>query len=469
MKTGANGAKNGKNGSPRSPRRPPPGVGHGSIRGSVLAPPGVGMPLDGDMFGPPFAPMPTEKLSAWIDGLYAKGPVSRIRLTQKVAGGESPVGEWDAEELREHEGPESIAEMIYSAATSDAEGQGSLVRYVCLAYRGSDVAPVSRCWFRLSAEDLDQIADSEDPTAPSGHLSMAYRHSEASTKLLLAGVADCMRTMSRELARVTSQNERFEERHVEFLMAMESLLDKKAIRDIQIKKAEADLTRGEKHRDLKEGVAAWGLSELARVGGVNVPPQLVSAFMPPAVQAIAAAAKGGAMGNGAGSPGIKPPLAVDLTEDERKLVTRATTICLGLLAHVGEPEFEMVVGRVRADARDGVRACRADLRARRQQGAVQQPPSDEEKVHALIAQTVILELLVGLSDFEFMAVASWLADEGQRSEVLGCRTMLRAKHSTTSTTTTTNGGPVSGAVSTTPANGHGPEGTNGAPTSGGAS
>ncbi len=363
----------------------PPGMLGGGPE-PMMGPNGMGV---GEMFMP--AVDPTEKIAAWFETTLTKGPIERVRLVQKVSGGEQPVAEFDREELTDMD-PDSVAQAIYLRALEDVDGSGGLSRFVALAYRPGAAAPATRTWFRLAAEDLDSVAETEDPATPAGMLSQSWRHNEALMKLSLSTALEGQRLLSRELARITEQNERFEQRHVEWITAREELADRSAVRQLQVKAGEAQLARSENHKSLRDSTLLWAMGLAASRFGVPLPPGLAAVLTRPAPTTTDASPAGAEAPPGA-APTVRPRV-VQLTADQVGKLGKVTLAVLHQLVDLPRAVVDALLTHLEPDQRALVSRVIADAIARRASGDTAPPSTEAEQLH-IEFQAVVAGLLGG--------------------------------------------------------------------------
>jgi hypothetical protein len=434
-KTGANTTKNGKrNGAkqhgdypmPQGGRRAPGGVmPPGMFVGDgPMGPNGMGV---GDMFGPSIDP--TEKIAAAVGTALDKGQIARIKLTQKVSGGEQPVAEWDSEEI-EGQDPDSIAQMIYLRALEDVDGSGGLSRFVVQIYRPGATTSLTRTWFRLAAEDLDSVAESEDPATPAGMLSQSWRHNEALMKLSLSTALEGQRLLSRELARITEQNERFEARHVEWIVAREALADRSAVRQLQVKAGEAQLMRAEVHKSLRDQTVLWAMGLAASRFGIPLPPGLVALFTGGAKTQQAQ------MQAAAGQQQQQQPHTWHLTAEQVAQLGRVASAVLEKLTALPQAMRDLLLARLPEPDRVLVTGVIAESAAQEQGGNV-------EPNHRRLAeyQGLVCGLLGGMvvDDATVTALVAQLPAEVQ-TDAAALRETLTAMRTTPQAPSPTNGG-----------------------------
>jgi hypothetical protein len=415
----------------RGPQRPAmPGVGPGML------PDGMGGPDPlGEMMMPGMDPV--TKIADAVERWQTRAPIERLRLVQKTASGDSAVAEFDREELAELGDSTGVAEAIYERAVDDVNGMGSLGRFAVLCYQAGRGAQTSRCFFRLSPEDQDGLIDSENPATESGHLSQAWRHTEAATKFMLNALSDCTRTMATELRRISDQNIEYANRHTELLIAQQELLDRKALRDITIRKAESEQKRAEKRKTQIETLTLWGASELAARHGLQIPAPIMLALLGPEVAGAMAAGNGaprqlnGAPGHPQQAPGTTgADLVRALSPDDVTCLMRVAVATLNVLCETKEGVLEFLLGRLPEADQATIRGARAASMERTQRSRRGESPVGSPQERSVMAdyQLLVCRMLAGgvLDEATLAALISQLPP-GAQDDARRVREALKTK------------------------------------------
>jgi len=404
----SNGAARRNPGPPQLPSADRRGFGGGRPGFGPDAGPGPGI-LDEMMMGPGLSP--EEAIATWVESVLARGPIDRIRLTQKTQHGESPVHEWDVAEEMSDLDAGSIAQLIYSRAMEDASGLTTLGRYVALAYRPGKDVHCGRHFFRIAGDDLDGAGfESEEGHTPGGHMAQAHRHSEAATKLLLNGVDNILRTMSRQMARMSERDERFGQIQAEFLLAQQRLLDRDLERQLRLKSETIKIEQQGRTRLKIEGFLSWALPEALRRYGFEVPAGLLGAPVPPMQLPPA------------GQPATAPT-TIPMTAEECTRLEQATRHMIEMLARLDDASFQIVLGRIDERARNDVIAMRGIVRVRL---AEDKPLTADEAAIAGRMTGHMLGVFVDFSDAEFGIICSKV-DEETREQLTYLRRVVRER------------------------------------------
>lgn len=251
-----------------SPKRRPPGP--PKPRGGGLGPMPMNKALgpmgdpDLDMMGPDgalggFAPSPEEKIVEWIEMKVLPKNVLGLffQLRQKSINGETVAHEWDASEC-EGQDPPSLASMIVSQALEDVEGSTGVTAYVVHAMRPGETASFSRCFFRLSPEDMTQGFDTEPGHLPEGHMAQAHRHAEVYARMMVGQSESVMRHLREQNKEFFAQASKSIQLQVQVADMFQKIQDRQMMRDIVLGR----VARKEK---MKEQVIGYAMSFLPDV------------------------------------------------------------------------------------------------------------------------------------------------------------------------------------------------------------
>jgi hypothetical protein len=194
---------------------------------------GMGGPMGG------FGPAPDEKISMWLEGLYAKGAaIGRLQLCQRVMGSQTPVGEWFGEELEGQE-PMQLAGNIYAAAQEDVQHASGVTSYTVQAYRSADdTVFFSRLMFRLAPEDLNAAMDTEPGHLAEGHMAQAHRHAEVYMRMVVGMASDSMRVLREQNRDLAAQAMNGMKLQLQTIELHQRLMDRKMMRKIYFRKME---------------------------------------------------------------------------------------------------------------------------------------------------------------------------------------------------------------------------------------
>ncbi len=251
------------------PRRAPPKRGGGMppSRGGALPNNRMMAPMgdpDLDMMGPDgalggFAPSPEEKIVEWLEGQVLPKNVQGLyfQLRQKSIDGEMIAHEWDGSECEGQE-TSSLASMIVSRAVEDVEGSSGVTAYCVHAMRPGDTGSFSRCFFRLSPEDMTQGFDTEPGHLPEGHMAQAHRHAEVYARMMVGQSESVMRHLREQNKEFFAQASKSIQLQVQVADMFQKIQDRQMMRDIVLGR----VARKEK---MKEQIVGYAMSFLPDV------------------------------------------------------------------------------------------------------------------------------------------------------------------------------------------------------------
>lgn len=150
---------------------------------------------------------------------------------------------WPISTAIDEEGVNEIGCEMLDAAQDDAAGLGGRQRYAIVVYREQrpDQVAESRVFLRQGGggdlADEDTEVDSEGPTSL-GLLAQLMRHNEANAKNMILSTQDVIQAQAKMITALSERNQRMEEQHLKGVVAYESLLSERHVRDLATKEHE---------------------------------------------------------------------------------------------------------------------------------------------------------------------------------------------------------------------------------------
>ena len=256
--------------TPAVPRvKPVPQVPPPNPRG-MMRTPLQGAPIDAqfegdDMMGAgAFGIDPAEKITTWIENVFARNRPVEFRLRLATFGNDGTgVHEWGSDDIEGND-PATIAQNIYETASGEANETGGHVRFAIWACGPGETTPFMRMTFSVTAENMATPFDNEPGHTAEGQMAQAHRHVEVMMRMHVGMVTDTMRVyreQNRELSERANKALDYQFRTAEL---HQQLLDRQMIRDLNIKKAESMNRRKEQMLDymmqfLPDVAAKFGL------------------------------------------------------------------------------------------------------------------------------------------------------------------------------------------------------------------
>lgn len=126
-----------------------------------------------------------------------------------------------------------ISADLFQAMQDDANGLGTVQRYVVGAWKGEKL--MARLVLRVKQEEdpADDVAVSEGGSVR-GQLAQTQRHLEAVMRIGTSGQAATMTIMERVMARMEERDSRMADKHLELLVLVEDLHQHKHEREIEV-------------------------------------------------------------------------------------------------------------------------------------------------------------------------------------------------------------------------------------------
>jgi hypothetical protein len=176
----------------------------------------------------------------WFESTFNKKKIGRVELHHAVEeGSNNLVRAWESDEI-EGRAPSSLADTVYEAAFTDAANFRGVQRYAVRAFEDNSarIAPVGRTFLEIEGgqtEDVNEFtATGNEPANSRGHLSQMMRHNESIMKLAIVGARENASILQKLVMTQQEQLERYGDREVKVMELVQSLLDRKAERDMEV-------------------------------------------------------------------------------------------------------------------------------------------------------------------------------------------------------------------------------------------
>jgi len=186
-----------------------------------------------------------EKLGAWVERQYAKGPPARVILALTVRHGHAQnIAEWDDFEDMD---PGKLAMQVAERATEDAKFQNGVARYLAIWYKKGDAVPTAREWItrRGGADDFDGIEGSSEPTAQ-GVLAQSMHLTDLSLRLSMQQYYQIMTRQADEIMQLRRELSKAFEKHFKIVDMYERMVSEEQERRLELRKAVFEESRKEK-------------------------------------------------------------------------------------------------------------------------------------------------------------------------------------------------------------------------------
>jgi hypothetical protein len=403
---------------PGPPQRPPlPDPVEGVFDDAAM---GMGMGL---------GPSEEDRIAAWLEDLYAVGPVASLSLQQVVGGGGTcPVRDWLDQELADMGDAQGIAGEIFATASEDCASSGQFSRYVITATT-STTNRFRRLFFTIQAPPIDQ-AGFQSEFGGEGLVSQAHRHVEAIMRIGLGSAAASLRSVIMQNHELSGLARSAWVAQAEAASAREKLLDRELERSLLMRKQSATQDRHERTMKWVEAlVATIGIPTLLHKMGA--PPSVVAqaaavgqamqgvslGAAPPPQPASAAPAAAAAAG-----PQAPAPISIS-SADDLALVRQVVVAMVPLLAATPDAALGLLLARLAPDEQEIVRA----VRDRAVAGGDGRPAIEADKPLMGSFADVVCHLVgAALGDVEVGMLVGQLPDDA-RTAVLRLRALLNTK------------------------------------------
>lgn len=162
----------------------------------------------------------------------------------------------------------SAAADFDMVARGDAEGIGNgPQRYVLVVV--SEGKDVTRIPFIVAAPDTSDGALESEPATQAGLMAQLMRHNEATTRTMMAGVGEIMRTLQTTIARQATELDELHTRRMETQSAVEDLLSKRHERELAELEAKASI---QSKQELVKEIKLLAPAVLKRLSGKEIIP-----------------------------------------------------------------------------------------------------------------------------------------------------------------------------------------------------
>lgn len=220
----------------------------------------------------------TQFINRWLfETSIEKGPLRKVGLLHisKESNTGREVTDWPikSEDPSALDVPTFVAQIL-ELAQEDANGWGGVQQYVVCGYFGSDASDGGRTIvFPMASERRDPDRPGEHglmPTEPAnerGGFGQMLRFNEALHKITLGAMSGMIESLARQNVAKDAVIERMSAKHLENVVQVETLLDNKAERDIEISKQQIKMRSMDM---LTTSVMPLLPSLVNRVMGVNI-------------------------------------------------------------------------------------------------------------------------------------------------------------------------------------------------------
>jgi hypothetical protein len=172
------------------------------------------------------------KLLKTIRGWFQTGSVYRIELRHFTGSEAGRVRIW-AEAEFENKNPDQIAAEIWDTAEEDSSNFRSVSTYAVLLWREEKGSMSARTFIRLRPEEIDSIEESE-PANERGRMSQIMRHDESFIRTAVNLINYNLEMSQRRIESQDRLIEKFADKHIFMMEAIEKLLDRSAERELRI-------------------------------------------------------------------------------------------------------------------------------------------------------------------------------------------------------------------------------------------
>jgi len=188
-------------------------------------------------------------LTRWLNRELVKDrkdePISKISLRHAAPGAKG--NEIDFIDLTERlisaEDLPSIADELVSRAQTDADGLGSIQRYIITLHSKSSPRAITRFPFRIRSNGDEFEEGGEEAPNNKGLLQQFMRHNEAYAKTMVNAVSGLVNVMARRLESSDQTITRLTEQHYKTMEVLETAKSEQHTRDMELLTTEASESR----------------------------------------------------------------------------------------------------------------------------------------------------------------------------------------------------------------------------------
>jgi len=174
------------------------------------------------------------KLLKSIRGWFQTGAVYRIELRHFTGSEAGRVRIWSEAEF-ENKNPDAIATEIWDAAEEDSSNFRSVSTYAVLLWREEKGSLSARTFIKLRPDEIDSIEESEPPN-DRGRTQQIMRHDESFIRTAVNLINYNLEVSQRRIESQDRLLERFADKHIMLMEAIEKLMDRSAERDLKLRR-----------------------------------------------------------------------------------------------------------------------------------------------------------------------------------------------------------------------------------------
>lgn len=185
------------------------------------------------------------KLVQWLRRqIYGREGLCKLQIKHVLSGNKigSEVHSFGKEQVKESLTPEELDSLVVDIEQitgDDAAGVGGVQKYALLAtFENGDSA---RFVLRVQSDDQDNEEIDSEPPTKAGLVAQQMRHNEAIMRVSAMSFQQVITMQNRIIVRLSEQNEQMMGKHMELMTAIEGLHTEKHLRDLETRKADAQL------------------------------------------------------------------------------------------------------------------------------------------------------------------------------------------------------------------------------------
>jgi hypothetical protein len=188
------------------------------------------------------------------EGTFVKVSIRPVSATKKV-GDEIQLLQVPKTGERGNGWEEAFVAEILHVLQDEANQLGGMQHFACYAVyvdeKGGDAQAIGRCVISLQgdAHDADDDGILSEPASLTGLTGQLMRHLEAQNRIFMGAVTAMVETTRRQSERTAAINEKLIDSRFDLLETQAEMLDNKAERDIEIRKADVQA------KGIEEGIS----------------------------------------------------------------------------------------------------------------------------------------------------------------------------------------------------------------------